>query len=99
MKGFCKFGNDCAYNHQEQSTILTRKNNVEINMKVEKLEKMVNEMAEKIESLESKVKEIESKDVKRVKEAVKKVEDPKSVLIKKDKQKNPQEKPSKEKKC
>ena len=51
QKGFCKFGNDCAYSDQK-----TRNNNMEIHVKVEMLEKMVHEMAENIVELESKVK-------------------------------------------
>ena len=44
-KGFCKFGDGCAYNNQDKSTLMAGNNNVEINKKVEILEKMVQEMA------------------------------------------------------
>ena len=49
------------------TTIRRKNNNVEINVKVEELEKTVKEMAEKIVELEVKLKDMESKDVEIVK--------------------------------
>ena len=96
-EGFCWFGTGCAYHHQVQSTLIPNNNTIEINIKVEKLEKMVHEMAETIVTLESKLKEIESKDVIKEKEAAKQVEDPKNITSKKVKSKDTKEKKAKEK--
>ena len=87
----------CAYYHQDQSTLPTKNNNTEINIKVENLEKLVQEMAEKIVTLESKVKEIELKEVIIEKEDVKNVDDAKKVTNKKDKSKDHKNKKAKDK--
>ena len=83
-QGFCRFGSGCAYYHQENTTNLTRSNNLETNIKVEKLEKMVKDMAEKIVSLESKVKEMKSIELNKVREAAKTIKDPNKINKKKD---------------
>ena len=76
IEGFCRFGATCAYHHQEKN------NHVEINVKLEELEKTVKEMAEKIVELEGKLKDTESKDVEvvKTKEAATKTVDKKSPI-------------------
>ena len=93
VEGFCRFGLGCAYHHKEPPTT---KNHLEINMKVEELERVVNKMADKIVHLEGKIKEMESKEreVIKIKEAAKSIEDPRKVPNKKDNPIGPKEKKS-----
>ena len=70
---------------------------IQTNIKVKKLEKMVNDMAEKIVSHEFKVKEIESKECNKVREAAKTIKDPNKIIKKKDTSKDLQIEQSKDK--
>ena len=64
LEGFCRFGDGCGYHHKER---LPNKSILEVNKKVEELEKALNKMADKIFHLEVELKEIKLKE----KEAVK----------------------------
>lgn len=96
LEGFCKFGLGCAYHHQTQEKI---NNESEVNVKVDKLEKTVNELTEKILLLESKIKSIEIKDIEpaKIKDIDQRVQDPKKVIIENDISKVLKEKKSKSK--
>ena len=93
-EGFCSFGSDCAYHHQAQ---VKTNNESEVNAKVDKLEKTLNEMHEKFLKLETKIKNIESKDNEagRIKDTEKRAEDSKKTINKNENLKVLKEKKSK----
>lgn len=69
LEKFCRFGSDCAYYHQVQSTLVSKNDNSEIESKVIELKKIVKEMSEKILQLETKVQEIEEKECEKKKQS------------------------------
>ena len=73
----------------------TTTNNLEINMKVEELKKIVKKINDKNVHLEGKIKEIEEREVVKIKEAAKYIEHPRKVSNKVENSLDPKEKKSK----
>ena len=73
LEGFCRLGDGCVYHHKELSP---NKRILEVDKKVEELEKALNKMADKIVNLEVELKEmkLKQKEAVKIKEAT---QDPK----------------------